>query len=224
MPTSLPSKSRFLDGLTDRDRAMVVAAGRSQCVVATSVIVHQGDPAECLYLVTRGCARYFYVTPEGKKIMLMWVHTGEIFGATALVSRPSRYLVSAEMVKDGCLLAWTRSTIRTLAVRFPQLLENALALGVDYLTWYVSAHTSLICDRADQRVARVLVTLADGMGHKGAGGVTIGVTNEEVASMANITPFTASRILNRWQRLGAISKKRGQVLIRDPEQLFRPSP
>jgi CRP-like cAMP-binding protein len=96
-----------------------------------------------------------------------------------------------------------------------------LFLAQDYLTWYVSAHTSLICDNAEQRLARVLVTLADGMGCKQSGGTRVDLTNEQFANMANITPFTTSRILTRWQRTGAIIKKRGGVLIRRRELLFR---
>ena len=147
--------------------------------------------------------------------------TGQIFGVSALLPGASQYLVSTEMVEDGTVLAWPRNTIRALAARFSRLLDNALSLASDYLIWYVSAHTSLVCDHAEQRLARVLVTLADGMGRKQSGGVAVDLTNEQFASMANITPFTASRILTRWQRTGAIVKKRGQVLIRRRELLFR---
>jgi CRP-like cAMP-binding protein len=213
-------KSRFLDGLTHQDRAVILGAGSIRSVAAHSVIAHQGEPADRLYLITEGCARYFYLTPDGKKIMLLWLPTGQIFGASALLPEPSRYLVSTEMVEEGSVLVWRRSTIRARAVRFPRLMDNALSLASDYLTWYVSAHTSLACDRAEQRLARVLVTLADGIGRKQSNGTTVDLTNEQFANMANITPFTASRILTRWQRTGAIIKKRGQVLIRRRELLF----
>jgi CRP-like cAMP-binding protein len=216
-----PLKSRFLHGLTTQDRAAVLAAGSLQAVAAHSVIVDQGERADCLYLITEGCARYFYLTPDGKKIMLFWLPKGQIFGGSALLPDPSRYLVSTEMIEDGSVLVWRRSTIRALAVRFPRLLDNALSLAHDYLTWYVSAHTSLVCDYAEQRLARVLVTLSDGIGRKQSGGTAVELTNEQFANMAHITPFTASRILTRWQRAGAITKKRGWVLIRRPELLFR---
>jgi len=223
--TAVPAPNRirpgFLDGLTERDRALVLAAGSNRTVSAHSVIAHQGELANHLYLITEGSARYFYITPDGKKVMLLWLQTGQIFGASGLLGQPCRYLVSTEMVEDGSVLVWHCKTIRALAVRIPRLLDNALSLAYDYLTWYVSAHTSLICERAEQRLARVLVTLADGMGRNVPGGVRLELTNEQFANMANITPFTASRILTRWQRMGAIIKKRGQVLIRRRELLFR---
>ena len=53
-----------------------------------------------------------------------------------------------------------------------------------------------------------------------AGGIEFDITNEELANAANITPYTASRILSEWQRIGAIRKNRGKILVRSPERLF----
>src|SRR5215471_3819570 len=221
IPLGNQLKSRFLDGLTYQERGVVLAAGSMRSVSAHAVIAHQGEPANHIYLITKGRARYFYLTPDGKKIMLVWLPTGYTFGGSALVQESTRYLVSTEMVEDGSVLVWHRGTIRALAARFPQLLENMLSLACDYLAWYVSAHTSLICENAEQRLARVLATLADGLGQKRSGGVAVELTNEQFANMANITPFTASRIMTRWQRAGAIVKKRGEMLIKRRELLFR---
>jgi CRP-like cAMP-binding protein len=107
-----------------------------------------------------------------------------------------------------------------LALRIPRLLDNALSVATDYLTWYLAAHTSLVSDSAEQRLAQTLVTLAHGFGHKVSGGTRIDLTNEQLANTANVTPFTASRILNHWQRSGAVVKRRGHVLLRSPEKLL----
>jgi CRP-like cAMP-binding protein len=50
-------------------------------------------------------------------------------------------------------------------------------------------------------------------------GVEIDVTNEQLSSLADISHFTASRLLNGWARDGAVSKERGRVVIRTPEAL-----
>jgi CRP-like cAMP-binding protein len=213
-------ESRFLDGLAKQDRATVLGAASQRHISANSVAVHQGDPADHLFLITKGCARYFYVTAEGKKIVLIWLTQGEIFGASAFLSRPSDYLVGTEIVKDSCMLVWERSRIRALAAQFPRLLDNALSIAQEYLTWYVAAHTGLVCDSAEQRLARVLVTLAQGLGRRVSGGIRLELTNEQLANAANVTTFTASRILNQWQRNGAIVKSRCEVLLRFPEQLL----
>ena len=213
-------ESPFLEGLTMSDRATVLAAASERRVQADSVLVHQGNPADCLFLIIKGCARHFYITPQGRKIVLFWLMPGQIVGGSALLSTPTEYLVSTETLKDSFLLAWHRSRIRPLATQIPRLLDNALSVASEYLTWYLAAHTSLVSHSAEERLAQVLVTLAHGFGRKVSGGTCIELTNEELANAANVTPFTASRVLSSWQRNGAVVKTRGQLLLRFPEQLF----
>jgi CRP/FNR family transcriptional regulator, nitrogen oxide reductase regulator len=90
-----------------------------------------------------------------------------------------------------------------------------------YLAAYRAVHASLICDSAPQRLAQVLANLADGIGQKVPGGVELDVRNEELANEANISPFTASRLLSAWQREGILVKRRGKVLLRFPGRLLR---
>jgi len=68
--------------------------------------------------------------------------------------------------------------------------------------------------------AQVLIHLAGVIGQKVPGGVEFDVTNEELASAANITPFTASRLLNESQTNRSVVKRRGKLLLRSPERLL----
>ena len=217
---SVPDRSRFLDGLTMSDRASVLAAASRRCLKANSVVVHQGDTADYLFLICKGRARHFYITPQGKKIILLWLMEGQIFGGSALLSTPTEYLVGTEILRDSCLLCWSRRTVRALAQRMPRLLDNALSVAMDYLTWYLASHASLVSHSAKQRLAHVLVAFANGFGRKTSAGTCIELTNEQLANAANVTPFTASRVLSSWQRTGAIVKARGQLVLRSPERLF----
>jgi CRP-like cAMP-binding protein len=213
-------KSRFLKGLAKPDLESIVAAATQRRCLANSVVVNQGDPAEYFFLLTKGYARHFFLTPEGKKVLLLWLGPGEVFGGATFLSNPSSYLLGTEMVEDSWVLVWQRKTIRELASRYPQLMENALLVAGDYLTWFLAAHVALISHNARERVAGVLVSLAEGVGRKVSGGVKIDITNEQLANAANVTPFTASRLLSEWQRNGAVVKNRGGVVLRALEQLF----
>jgi CRP-like cAMP-binding protein len=211
---------RFFDGLAPRELETVRAAATERRFLASSVITNQGNPADNLSLLTAGRARYFFLTPEGKKILLLWLTPGEIIGGAALFTRTCPYLLSCEAVKDSTVLEWDRVTIRRLAAQFPRLMENALLLASDYLSWYLADHVALTCQTARQRLAQVLVCLAGVIGQKVAGGVEFDVTNEDLASAANITPFTASRLLSEWQRNRAVVKRRGKIVLRSPERLL----
>jgi CRP/FNR family transcriptional regulator, nitrogen oxide reductase regulator len=213
-------KSRFLDGLPPSDLKVVLAAARQRHFLPNSVVLNQGHPADQLFLLTRGRARFFFTTREGKKIILLWLTPGETFGGMALLSIPSLYLVSTEMLKDSSALVWDRATLRNLAVRYPRLLENALLIASDYMAWYLADHAALISQTARQRLARILVCLAETIGNRNSDGFEFDATNEELAGAANVTPFTASRLLSEWQKNHAVIKRRGKIILRSPERLF----
>jgi CRP/FNR family transcriptional regulator, nitrogen oxide reductase regulator len=217
---SVDLKSQFLDGLTPADRKTILAAATQRRFLANSVITNQGHPANHLFLVRKGLARYFFVTGEGKKLLFRWLGPEDLFGGRTVLSSHSSYLFSTETVTDSSVLVWDRSTIRGLIARYPRLLENALLTASDYLAWHLTSHIGLACHTARQRVAQVLVTLARTIGQKVPGGVALQITNEDLANAANVTPFTASRLMSKWQSDRALVKRRGKVLLRSPERLF----
>jgi len=209
-----------LEGLSKLDQNSILAAASYRRFSGQSVVASQGEPADQLFLLIKGSARYFFITPEGRKVYLLWLLPGEIFGGASLLARPTDLLVSTETVKDSYVLVWERKTIRNLATRYPRLLENGLAIATDYLTWYLASHLGLLCHTARQRLAHVLVSLSNGMGRKSPNGIQLDITNEQLANTANITLFTASRLLSEWQRGGAVAKSRGRVVLLRPERLF----
>jgi CRP-like cAMP-binding protein len=138
----------------------------------------------------------------------------------SLLPNPAPYLVSTEMVRDSLVLVWDRATIQGLVARYPRLAVNALSTASEYLALCIATHVAMTCHNARERLAEVLVNLTRGIGQSAPGGIELDVTNEELANAANITPFTASRILSEWQRNGVLVKRRGKVLLRSPERLF----
>ena len=214
------SRVRLLEGLSESDQNTILAAASYRRFSGPSVVARQGDPADQLFLVIRGSARYFVITPQGRKVYLLWLVPGEIFGGASLLAKPSDFLVSTEIAKNSSVCVWERKTIRSLATRYPRLVENGLAIATDYLTWYLASHLGLLCHTARQRLAHVLVSLANGLGRQCPDGIQLDITNEQLANTANITLFTASRLLSEWQRHGAVAKSRGRVVLRRPERLI----
>ena len=213
-------KLRFFEGLGTRELEAIRLAAMERRYPASSVITNQGRPADHLYLLISGRARYFYITKNGRKTLLLWLTPGEILGSAAFLSRPSEYLMSTEAIKDSSFLVWESVVIRGLAVKYPKLVENALSMGSKYLGWYLADHVALVCDTARERLAQVLIQLAGVIGQKSPEGIEFDATNEELANAANITPFTASRLLNKWQREHAVEKHRGKLLVRSPGRLL----
>jgi Crp-like helix-turn-helix domain len=46
------------------------------------------------------------------------------------------------------------------------------------------------------------------------------MTNEQLSSLSEVSPFTASRLLSKWERDGKLFKQRGRVTLLAPESLM----
>lgn len=226
MPSSgiaiVPSdlRSQLLNGLPPPDRKTILSAATHRQFAANSVVINQGHPADYLFLLSKGYARHFFITNEGKKLLLRWLGPGDCFGGRTILSNRTSYLAGTEMITESSVMVWDRASIRGLVTRFPRLLENALLTASDYLTWHLSAHVRLACYTARQRVAHVLATLARTIGKETSAGIVLSITNEELANAANVTSFTTSRLISEWQRSGTLVKRRGKLLVRSSERLF----
>jgi len=212
--------NELLRGLEQQEIDLILKAARPRHFSAKSIITYQGEPADRLLLLWKGRARYFYESMDGKKLILIWITPGHILGAAALALPPSTYLVSTEAVRDSTVLVWDGPTIRDLARRLPLLMMNAYLTTMKYISWYVGTHAALTSQSARERLAHVLLGYAPSVGRKVSGGIELDVTNEELAEAANISPYTASRLVSDWQRTGAIRKHRGKILLRSGKRLF----
>jgi len=210
----------FLEDLASPEITAILAGARLRRFLTNSVITNQGHPATHIFMVLTGAVRSFFLTEGGQKLYLNWSPPGDMFGGMALLSRPSAYLVSTEALKNSNTLVWERATIRILAAQYPKLFDNALSIASNYLNLSLATRVSLTCHTARQRLALVLANLASGIGHEVPGGIELSVRNEELAAAANITLFTASRIMSEWERSEMVKKTRGKVVVRSPEGLL----
>jgi len=215
-------KSQLLEDLAPHEVKSVLGAATPRRFLARSVIVNQGDPANKMFMLLEGRARFFYLTPEGRKILFPWILPGEVFGAASVARTPRdpTYLCSTEALEHSRVLVWDRATMRELATRHPILLDNLLLISRAYIDWFFAAHISLSSHSARYRLAHALVNVARSVGRNARGGIELQITNDELAAVANVTPFTASRLLSEWHRRGALIKSRGKVVLRSSDRLF----
>jgi CRP/FNR family transcriptional regulator, nitrogen oxide reductase regulator len=213
-------RSQLLEGLPPSDRDLVIGSATRKRFSAHSLITLQGNPADRLYLLVRGSVRLFHTTSDGRKIMLLWLAPGDTFGAVTMLASESLYIMSSEAVKDSEVLVWDRATFRACVEKFPRILDNAITVAAGYIEWYIAAHVALTCHTARERLAHVLLGLSRSIGEKVPGGVEIIITNQELADAANITPYTASRLMSGWQKNRAVTKGRGKVVLRSADRLL----
>ena len=212
-------EAEFLADIDPRSVEVILASAQRQHIAAKQAILAAGQPAEHLYMLQTGHARYFRIVPSGSETTLRVLAEGDVLGLASLLKYDGDYLANAEAVTDCELLVWTKARMRALAAKNPQLVENALRIALDYLRGYVERHINLLSKTAEQRLALTLLDLGHRIGHVRPQGIEIETTNERLGSLADTTRFTTSRLLKIFERAGAVSKKRGKVVIHTPETL-----
>jgi CRP-like cAMP-binding protein len=210
---------QFLQGMAPDDVVNVLQAATLRRFSARSIIANEGHRADEIFLILQGRARAFTTTQKGEKVLLLRIPPGDPSGGRALLARPAEYLVSTEAVTDCSALVWSRSSMLFLTKQFPILLENALMIASEYFAVIRDLLVAASHHTASERIAQVLANLSREVGRKGFEGTVVHISNEDLANEANVTIFTVSRTLSEWQRKGLVLKRRGQVVLRSPEEL-----
>jgi CRP/FNR family transcriptional regulator, nitrogen oxide reductase regulator len=212
--------SSLLAGLEQSAAQAILAAAQVKRISAKHKITSRDHRATHLYLVQSGQVRFYHLTKQGESVLLAWLVPGDVIGLVALLKSPLAYMASSEAISDCELLAWDRSVIRKLAARYPPLGENGLRMALRYLRNYIDRHVGLVTKTAEERLAGTLLSLGNQSSTVHPRGIEIRITNDQLGALADISPFTVSRMLKKWADTGILSKGRGRVFLSAPEALL----
>jgi CRP/FNR family transcriptional regulator, nitrogen oxide reductase regulator len=212
--------SSFLTGIEPAAVQTILSAAQVRRMSAKDNIITGGHRASHMFLVQSGRVRYYHLTKHGEVVLLAWLVPADVIGLVALLKTQSTYMATAEAASDCELLSWDHAAIRKLASRYPLLGENALNIALEYVRAYIGRHVGLVTKTAEERLANTLLHLSDKSGEVHSDGIEIRATNDELGALADISPFTTSRLVSSWARAGTVSKGRGRILLHDPEALM----
>jgi CRP-like cAMP-binding protein len=210
----------LLAGIGRRQLSEVLGAASVQKISAHHIIFREGTPPTHLYLLKSGLAKFSRLSRNGDEVLLSQLVPGDTFGLGTLLARPVPYVGTAETTRDSELLVWDQARIRGLARKYPRLAQNALGIVMRYLAAHFDRLFDLLTCTASERLARAVLHLSKRTGKVAPTGVEVTATNEELGALANVSAFTASRLLNKWAREGALKKSRGKIFIHSPEKLI----
>lgn len=212
--------SVLFDGIDVAGRKKILAEAYKKRAPAAQIVIRGGERANRLFLLADGAMKYYRVTPNGGEVLLWSLSAGDVFGIGTLLNRPgASYIGTAETLQRCELYVWEHEKACRLIASYPRLAENLLRIVLQYGADHADRLSGFIAESAPQRVAHALLGLAHRAGTLANGGLKVGVTNEHLSAIANVSPFTVSRILNRWERSGTLTKTRGEVRIHEPEKL-----
>ena len=220
MPNSKRLAGQLLMGLDDEALEAILGAGRERTFTASQILFRTGEPAEQLFLVRKGSLRFERVSSAGREVVMGVLVAGDVCGLGSLISENVDYYGTAVALETSQVIVWNRDAVKRLAKTYPLLSQNALQVALAYIGHFIERQLRLVSSTAEQRLAGTLIRLGTRSGNTTPAGIEITVTNELLASLSDVSPFTTSRAMQNWSRSGAITKGRGRVRITSPEKLL----
>src|SRR3974390_3237396 len=84
--------SPLFRGLKEHEIDLILAAAKHRRFSKKSVATYQGERASHFFLLQNGRMRFFFDTASGRKLAMIWITPGHVFGASALIVPPVPYL------------------------------------------------------------------------------------------------------------------------------------
>ncbi|HEX3939347.1 MAG TPA: Crp/Fnr family transcriptional regulator [Xanthobacteraceae bacterium] len=172
-------------------------------IKAGTAVYRQGEPAPSLFYLRQGRIRINVVSPEGKEAIMAILGDDAIFGETCLLGEATR-AARATCLTDCVIVRIEKpSAMAALASSFG-FAEFLLVRSLRRVARLRGQLISQLFDSSEQRLARILLTLAN-YGRGGWQETTIDkVDQEDLAQMVGTTRARISGFMNKFRRLGYI--------------------
>src|SRR5918998_48660 len=182
-------------------------------------VFHEGDHSDACYIVRTGDLRVTREHPDGRAIALATLGPGDIFGELAMLDGEVRS-ASVEALSDSELLALPASDVRALLAGSAEITSKLVVALPRPLREPNERTARQSFQTVPSRVAGVLSQLiAEEAPGEGRDGVTIRMTQADLAQLAGTSRESVSRFLAVLDRAGVVRVGRGRVTVLEPRRL-----
>jgi CRP/FNR family transcriptional regulator len=213
MPSTAASRSFPCATCEVRDQTICAALGEAELrelnAIATSLTVepaqaifYEGDRDAYLFNVTAGAVRLSKLLPDGRRQVIGFLFPGDLLG----LSIAGTFAYTADAITETSLCRFDRRPLTRLAEKYPNLEHRVVALASNELV-QAQDHLMILGQKtASERIATVLLRLAERIGSKAGDGrvVEVPMSREDIADYAGLTIETVSRKLSRLREAGVI--------------------
>lgn len=210
------SRAPLFAGLTHRELAEVDRRCHVHGFVAGEAVYHAGSPANRVYVVASGAVKTVRPGSDGRETVLDLCGPGDPLGAVPELGE-DRHADSAWTLTPSCLLGLSSQEYAQLMEDIPAVALATLKAVSRRLSESRQAVHLLAGAPLPQRLAAMLLLLADKVGREWEDGVLIDVplARDDLASMAGAATESVSRLLSAWKRAGLIDSGRRWIAIED---------
>ena len=186
------------------------------------VIFSEGDPGSALYTIVKGRIKIARSSLDGRERTIALLGPGDFFGELALLDGDPRS-ADAIAVEASEVLVVPRKDFSGFLMEHPQVAMDLLVV----LSRRLRRTSQIVHDAAffdvRGRLARLLLELAQAEGQGAAAGPLVcpPLTQAELANMVGVTRESINKWLRVFVQQGTIARRRGRLVLTDPESLER---
>jgi CRP/FNR family transcriptional regulator, cyclic AMP receptor protein len=206
--------------LSPQERELVLSQGRRRVLNRGQTVFSQGTAHDGIYLIETGRIRVFYIAPSGREITLAYWQPGNFVGGPEVFG-PGPHQWSGVAASNSCVVQFTSKTLQTLVQQVPNL-AIGLIEGLTFKGKCYSALAQMLGTRSvTERLAHLLLHLADIYGVKDPDGVMIGAafTHADLAHMVGATRQWVTISLKRLQEQGVVVTRKSRIIVRKIDAL-----
>ena len=227
-PEKSPSGSPFglnqiplLKILSAQDRQQVLGEMTETRYGKGQYIFREGDPTEYFHIVKEGSVKCVKSSLDGKECTLKVLMPGDLFCCDASAFDGASHPGTAQPMGDVSVLRMKKEAYFKMLRGNPDAAMEVIRYLGSRLNEAQEKAKILALDSADQRLASLLVSLAERSGVADPNGVRLSVrlTRQDMANMVGVTTETAIRIIARFKKNQLVSGTASRLVIRNLSKL-----
>ena len=195
----------YFQGLSPTELAQVQGRCRTRTLTTGEIIVHEGQPAEALYVVRRGRVRLYTISPEGKEQVLFVAEPGTTFNDIGVFDHGPALATAEALTADTRIHVVPAALMLHLLAANPCVAANVVRVLPGRVRQLTALVEELSFYHIVQRVARLLLEEHDATGE-------VSLTRHEMAARVGTVREAVSRTLHDLEQRGAITRQHNRIV------------
>lgn len=212
---SLVAQSPLFRGFAAADLERLVDQLVERRFTSGRTIFTRGEPGSHLFVIAQGQVRLGLTSAQGREALIALLGVGDVFGELALLDDGPRSM-DATAAGDCLLLALDRRAFVALLDAAPEVRWQLFRLLCKRLREADDRLEHTLFLPLAGRLARLLVTLADG----GGGSRVAALSQADLGRLIGASREKVSIQLNSWRAAGLLHRDGRALVIRDRSRLL----
>ena len=204
------------------ESALAPLASSSHVVPARRTICHPKEWSDTIPVICQGWAASSITLLDGRRQILAFLLPGDLVSTACLLEPMSGRTVEA--ITEVTCRKFSRNDLKTFLFQRPAMLEKLSKTWVEERTQADQLALDLGRRTADERIARLILSLADRLAKRAKVNGQImefPLRQRHIADATGLTPVHVSKVLGEFQRAGLVEIVRRTLSIHNETELRR---